>query len=253
MKRLQNRVVIVTGGGQGIGAATVRRFLGEGAIVVVWEVSDHATKRAALKLREGLGAEAGEGLHVTTVDVTDETAVQAAVAALAKNHGRVDVLINNAGILADAFATQLELEAWDRVLRVNLTGTFICCRAVIPVFRDQKSGVIINTSSISALGNKGQANYSASKAGVIGLTKTLAKELASDSIRVNAVAPGVVDTEMFALVPEKVRAKFLRRVPLGRLGSPDDIAHLHFFLASDEAAYITGQTIFCDGGISLGE
>ena len=253
MKRVQDRVVIVTGGGRGIGAATGRRFLAEGAIVAIWEVSQRASERAAANLYDGLDEEARARLSITPVDVTDENAVQSAVEALKEKHGRIDVLVNNAGILADGFATQLELEAWERVLRVNLTGTFICCRAVIPVFRERKSGVIINTSSISALGNKGQANYSASKAGVIGLTKTLVKELAADSIRVNAVAPGVIDTEMFALVPEKVREKFLRRVPLGRLGSPDDIAHLHVFLASDEATYLTGQTIFCDGGISLGE
>jgi 3-oxoacyl-[acyl-carrier protein] reductase len=137
------------------------------------------------------------------------------------------------------------------VLRVNLTGTFLPSQAVIPHFRERQSGVIVNTSSTSSLGNRGQANYAASKAGVIGLTRTLALELARDGGRANCVAPGTIDTEMFASVPDKVRQKFLTRIPLGRLGEPRDVARLHLFLSSDESSYITGQTIFCDGGLTL--
>ena len=159
--------------------------------------------------------------------------------------------INNAGIIADDFASELSDEDWERVLKVNLNGTFIPCRALIPHLRERGSGVITNTSSISALGNRGQANYAASKAGVIGLSRTLSQELAGDGVRVNCIAPGAIETSMFDEVPEKVKEKFLQRIPLGRLGTPEDVARLHLFLASDEASYMTGQTVFCDGGITL--
>ncbi len=253
MSRLQHRVAVVTGGGRGIGRATAALFLREGACVDVWEVSPRGADRVREQLREELGSTAGERLHVELVDVADPSEVETALQSTQSRRGGLDILVNNAGIIADGFATDLTLEDWERVLRVNLTGTFLCSQAAIPLLRARGGGSIINTSSISALGNKGQVNYSASKAGVVGLTRTLAKELARDAIRVNAVAPGVIDTEMFALVPEKVRSKFLARVPLGRLGEPLDIARLHLFLASDDSAYITGQTIFCDGGVSLGE
>jgi NAD(P)-dependent dehydrogenase (short-subunit alcohol dehydrogenase family) len=254
--RLKDKVAIVTGGGRGIGAATARRFLAEGALVEVWEVSAAAADQAAADLAaadltHGGGPREAGRLHVEVVDVVDQGRVSGAVSEVIARRGKVDILINNAGIIADDFAADLNLEDWDRVLRVNLTGTFICAQAVIPHFREQRSGAIVNTSSTSALGNKGQANYAASKAGVIGLTRTLALELARDGIRVNCIAPGTIDTEMFRGVPEKVREKFLARIPLGRLGRPEEVASLHLFLASDESSYMTGQTIFCDGGISL--
>jgi 3-oxoacyl-[acyl-carrier protein] reductase len=258
--QLERRVAIITGGGGGIGRATARRFLAEGAAVEVWEASPEAARRAREALREELGARLDDGkgengesrLHLAEVDVTDPEMVRSAAAEIIARRGRVDILVNNAGIVSDAFAADLALGEWERVLRVNLTGTFLCAQALIPHLRERRSGVITNTASISALGNRGQANYAASKAGVIGLTRTLALELARDGVRVNCIAPGVVDTEMFRGVPEKVREKFLARVPLGRLGRPEDIAALHTFLASDAAAYITGQTLFCDGGLSLG-
>jgi 3-oxoacyl-[acyl-carrier protein] reductase len=247
--RLRDRVAIITGGGRGIGAATARRFLAEGALVEVWEVSPEAAAGAAAALAGDAGT--GGRFHAAAVDVGDAEGVRAAAAEVIARRGRLDILINNAGVIADGFATDLSLADWERVVHVNLTGTFLCAQAVLPHFRAERRGAIVNTSSTSALGNKGQANYAAAKAGVIGLTRTLALELARDGVRVNCVAPGTIDTEMFRQVPEKVRAKFLERVPLGRFGRPEEVANLHLFLASDESSYLTGQTIFCDGGISL--
>ena len=237
---LENRIAVVTGGARGIGAATASLFRSEGAHVEVWDADG-----------EHPAAEDDEGITCRTVDVSDTGSVEAALEELISRAGVPDILVNNAGIISDGFASELSDEDWSRVIEVNLTGTFIPCRALIPHLRERGCGTITNTSSISALGNRGQSNYVASKAGVIGLTRTLAQELAGDSVRVNCVAPGAIETEMFDAVPEKVKEKFIRRIPLGRLGSPVDVARLHLFLASDEASYMTGQTVFCDGGITL--
>ena len=237
---LENRIAVVTGGARGIGAATASLFRSEGARVEVWDVGG-----------EHPAAGDDEGITCRSVDVSDTGSVEAALEELISRAGVPDILVNNAGIISDGFASELSDEDWRRVIEVNLTGTFIPCRALIPHLRERGSGTITNTSSISALGNRGQSNYAASKAGVIGLTRTLAQELAGDSVRVNCVAPGAIETEMFDAVPEKVKEKFIRRIPLGRLGSPVDVARLHLFLASDEASYMTGQTVFCDGGITL--
>ena len=237
---LENRIAIVTGGAQGIGAATASLFRSEGALGETWDAAgDHPE------------AENDAGLTCRRVDVSDAAMVEAALDELVARLGVPDILVNNAGIIADGFASDLSIEDWERVLAVNLGGTFIPCRALIPHLRERGSGVITNTSSISALGNRGQSNYAASKAGIIGLSRTLAQELAGDGVRVNCVAPGVIETAMFDAVPDKVKKKFIRRIPLGRLGSPEDVARLHLFLASDEASYMTGQTVFCDGGITL--
>ncbi len=244
MRGLDRKVAIVTGGAGGIGAATARRLAREGARVVVWDRSE--------TLPPDLAGGRGEPIRLVRVDVADAESVARAVEDAIAREGKIDILINNAGIIRDQFAANLTLEDWDEVLRVNLTGSFIPCRAVIPHFRQRKSGRIINTSSTSAFGNRGQANYSASKAGVIALTRTLALELARDGVTVNCVAPGPVDTVLMAQVPEKVREKFIARIPLGRFGRPDEIAAVHAFLAGDDAAYITGQTIICDGGLTLG-
>ena len=237
---LENRIAIVTGGAQGIGAATASLLRSEGALVEVWDAAAGHPETGK-----------DEGLTSHPVDVSDSSKVEAALEELVSRLGVPDILINNAGIIADNFASKLSVEDWERVLKVNLSGTFIPCKALIPHLRERGSGVITNTSSISALGNRGQANYAASKAGVIGLSRTLSQELAGDGIRVNCVAPGAIETSMFDEVPEKVKEKFLQRIPLGRLGAPDDVARLHLFLASDEASYMTGQTVFCDGGITL--
>ena len=237
---LENRIAIVTGGAQGIGAATASLLRSEGALVEVWDTAAGHPET---------GNDEGRTSH--RVDVSDTGNVEAALEELVSRLGVPDILINNAGIIADDFASELSVEDWERVLKVNLSGTFIPCKALIPHLRERGSGVITNTSSISALGNRGQANYAASKAGVIGLSRTLSQELAGDGIRVNCVAPGAIETSMFDEVPEKVKEKFLQRIPLGRLGTPEDVARLHLFLASDEASYMTGQTVFCDGGITL--
>ena len=237
---LENRIAIVTGGAQGIGAATASLLRSEGALVEVWDAASGHPETGN-----------DEGLTSHRVDVSDTGNVEEALEELLSRLGVPDILINNAGIIADNFASELSVEDWERVLKVNLSGTFIPCRALIPHLRERGSGVITNTSSISALGNRGQANYAASKAGVIGLSRTLSQELAGDGIRVNCVAPGAIETRMFDEVPEKVKEKFLRRIPLGRLGTPEDVARLHLFLASDEASYMTGQMVFCDGGITL--
>lgn len=237
---LENRIAVVTGGARGIGAATASLFRSEGARVEVWDAGG-----------EHPAAGDDEGLTCRTVDVSDTGSVETALEELISRAGVPDILVNNAGIISDGFASDLSDEDWRQVIEVNLTGTFIPCRALIPHLRERGSGVITNTSSISALGNRGQSNYAASKAGVIGLTKTLAQELAGDSVRVNCVAPGAIETEMFDAVPGKVKEKFIRRIPLGRLGIPADVARLHLFLASDDASYMTGQTVFCDGGITL--
>jgi len=237
---LEIRIAVVTGGARGIGAATVSLFRSEGARVEVWDAGG-----------EHPAAGDDEGITCRSVDVSDTGSVEAALEELISRAGVPDILVNNAGIISDGFASELSDEDWNRVLEVNLTGTFIPCRALIPHLRERGCGTITNTSSISALGNRGQSNYAASKAGVIGLTRTLAQELAGDSVRVNCVAPGAIETEMFDAVPGKVKEKFIRRIPLGRLGSPADVARLHLFLASDEASYMTGQTVFCDGGITL--
>ena len=237
---LENRIAVVTGGARGIGAATASLFRSEGARVEVWDTGG-----------EHPAAGDDEGIICRAVDVSDTGSVEAALEELISRAGVPDILVNNAGIISDGFASELSDEDWRRVIEVNLTGTFIPCRALIPHLRERGSGTITNTSSISALGNRGQSNYAASKAGVIGLTRTLAQELAGDSVRVNCVAPGAIETEMFDAVPEKVKEKFISRIPLGRLGSPGDVARLHLFLASDEASYMTGQTVFCDGGITL--
>jgi len=237
---LENRIAVVTGGARGIGAATASLFRSEGARVEIWDAGG-----------EHPAAGDDEGITCRSVDVSDTGSVEAALEELISRAGVPDILVNNAGIISDGFASELSDEDWNRVLEVNLTGTFIPCRALIPHLRERGCGTITNTSSISALGNRGQSNYAASKAGVIGLTRTLAQELAGDSVRVNCVAPGVIETEMFDAVPGKVKEKFIRRIPLGRLGSPADVARLHLFLASDEASYMTGQTVFCDGGITL--
>ena len=234
---LENRIAIVTGGAQGIGAATASLLRSEGALVEVWDPAAGHPETGK-----------DEGLTSHRVDVSDSSGVEAALEELVSRLGVPDILINNAGIIADNFASELSVEDWERVLKVNLSGTFIPCRALIPHLRKRGSGVITNTSSISALGNRGQANYAASKAGVIGLSRTLSQELAGDGIRVNCVAPGAIETSMFDEVPEKVKEKFLQRIPLGRLGTPEDVARLHLFLASDEAGYINGVNLPVTGG-----
>lgn len=245
--RFADRVAFITGSGGGIGAATAKRFAGEGAGVVL---NDVAADNAAKVLQE-IEQAGGKGILVEG-SVTSKSDVQAMVAKIISTFGKIDILINNAGITRDALAKKMTEEQWDQVLNVNLKGTFLCAQAVFGPMSERKYGKIINTASIGAYGNPGQANYAASKAGVIGLTYTLALEYARYNINVIAVSPGATKTAMTAGMPPEALEKVLSGIPLKRMAEPEEIAGLHAFLASDEASYITGQVIFMDGGITVG-
>lgn len=252
--RLKDKVCLITGGAAGIGKAAALRFAQEGAKVVICDVSQEAGD----ELLPLLGPEAS----FTVVNVVDRDAVQGWIDATLQKYGRIDVLINNAGVTRDSLLVkykdgqvvgQMSQEAWDFVIDVNLKGVFNCAQAVIPAMIEQGGGVIINASSVVGLyGNFGQTNYVATKAGVIGMTKVWARELGKYKIRVNAVAPGFVLTEMVKKMPEKVLANMQEHTPIGRLGEPEDIANAFLWLASDEASFVHGATISVDGGIVLG-
>jgi 3-oxoacyl-[acyl-carrier protein] reductase len=246
MKRLQGKVSIVTGGAQGIGLATARRFLAEGATVALCDIRREGVDAAVAQV-EGLGSVEG---HV--VDVTRRDQIDAMVAAVRAKHGRIDVLVNNAGITLDARMQKMDDAQFDRVIEVNLKGTFNCARAVVDAMVEQGSGVILNASSVVGIyGNFGQTNYAASKFGVIGFVKTWARELGPKGIRANAVAPGFIETPILQTIPDKVLHQMKERVPLKRLGTPEDIANVYAFLASDDAAYINGAVIEVSGGLTV--
>jgi NAD(P)-dependent dehydrogenase (short-subunit alcohol dehydrogenase family) len=245
--RLKGKVALVTGAGNGIGEATARRLAREGAIVVANDVDVEQARAVVADLRK----EGARALAVAA-DVTRRADVEAMMQQVVSELGRIDVLINNAGINRDAMSHKMTEEQWDQVLSVNLKGTFLCAQAALMRMRERGWGRVVNTSSVGSLGNIGQANYAASKAGVIGLTRTLALEYAKYGVTVNCIAPGPVMTRMLAGVPEAIREKIVARVPVGRIARPDEIAGVHAFLASDDAAYITGQVLFVDGGISVG-
>ena len=245
--RLEGRVALVTGAGGGIGAATARRFAREGATVVVNDVDLELARPLVTELQK----EGARALSIAA-DVTARADVEAMVDHVVGEFGRLDVLVNNAGVNRDAMSHKMTEEQWDQVLAVNLKGTFLCAQAVLAGMRERGWGRVINTSSVASLGNIGQANYAASKAGVIGLTRTLALEYAKYGITVNCVAPGPVMTRMLAGVPEAIREKIVAKVPVGRIARPEEIAAVHAFLASEDAAFITGQVLFVDGGMSVG-
>ena len=244
---LKDKIALITGGGRGIGASIAERFAEAGATVVIADVALDPAEELAAKIRaEGRSAEA------VKVDVTDKVCVGEVVSDIVRKYDRLDILINNAGITRDALGLKMKEEDWDAVIDVNLKGTWIPSQAVMRPMRKNRWGRIVNTASIAALGNIGQANYSASKGGIISLTRTLALELARSGITVNCVAPGAILTPMLEEVPEEMRSQYLERIPVRRFGTPDDVAGLHLFLCSEAAAYITGQTIFIDGGLSVG-
>ena len=247
MNRLANRVAIITGGARGIGKATVDKFLREGATVAIWDIDERAGK-AAVAEYDG----SDHQVRFYPVDTTQLERTEAAAAQVMQDFGRIDILINNAGITRDATLKKITPEQWQQVLDVNLTGVFNCTKAVSPYMSEAGYGRIVNASSVVGIqGNFGQSNYVATKAGVIGLTKVWARELGRKGITVNAVAPGFIATEMLETIPEKVIAGFREKTPLGRMGEPADVANLYCFLASDEAAYITGTTISVDGGVRI--
>jgi 3-oxoacyl-[acyl-carrier protein] reductase len=242
--RLQDHVVIVTGGASGIGAATARRVTTEGATVVIFDINrEAAEKHAATLCSEGADA-AGFG-----VDVTRRSDWEAAVSRVIEQYGRIDALVNNAGVTRDKSLVKMSDDDWDLVIDVNLKGAWLGCQAVAPHLRE-RGGSIVNMSSESRNGEFGQSNYSAAKAGVVGLTRTVAIEQARYNVRCNAIAPGSVDTPMTRVVPEQVRDSWLDSIPLRRLAEPDEIASVVAFLLSADAAYVTGQVVGVDGGSS---
>lgn len=247
MKRLDKKVAIITGGADGIGKATAIRFAQEGAIAIVWDLNEEK----GIRLVEDIRMDGGEA-DFFKVNTSVYQEVEAAADAVVKKYGQVDILINNAGITRDASLKKMTVDQWQQVIDVNLSGVFYCTKAISPFMMDRGYGRIISTSSVVALyGNFGQTNYVATKAGVIGMTKTWARELGRKGITANAVAPGFISTEMVALMPENVLATMREKVPLGRLGKPEEIASAFVFLASDEAAYINGAVISVDGGITI--
>lgn len=253
--QLENTIALITGAGNGIGQATAIRFAQEGAKLVLADLDE-----AGLTATQQQVAEAGGEASVVVGNVTSREDAQQMVDTAVSSYGGLTILINNAGITRDGLTTRIKEgevrmmsdEKWDAVLAVNLKGTWLCSQyAAVPMI-EAGYGRIVNTTSIAALGNVGQANYSASKAGVIGLTKTLALEWARYGIAVNCVAPGGVKTRMTESIPEKVMDYLMKGVPFGRLAEPEEIAAVHVFLSSKEASFITGQVIFVDGGTSVG-
>jgi len=242
--RFENKVVMVTGGAAGIGRVTAENFAGEGARIAICDVNPEAGAAAA----KALGPEAS----FEQVDVASSTAVSSWVEGVFDKYGQIDVLINNAGITRDGLIMRMKEEDWDAVISVNLKSVFNCIKSVSKIMVKQRSGRIINLASVvGVMGNVGQANYVASKAGMIGLTKTVAKELGARGITVNAVAPGFIETDMTAVLSDKAKAFMLSMVPLQRAGTPQDVADAITFLASDQAAYITGQVVHVTGGMYM--
>jgi 3-oxoacyl-[acyl-carrier protein] reductase len=244
--RFAGKVAMVTGAGGGIGAATAKRLSVEGARVCVIDLTKDGVAETVEKIR-GAG---GEALGLTG-DVSRKAEVEGLVERALREFGRLDILINNAGINRDAMAAKMTEAEWDAVLDVNLKGSFLCAQAALAPMREQKDGRIVNTASIAALGNIGQANYSASKGGVISLTRTLALEGARYGIRVNCVSPGGTETRMTAGIPPEILERLMKQVPMRRMAKPEEIAAVHAFLVSDDASFITGQVIYVDGGTSI--
>ncbi len=242
MAPLEGRTALVTGAGSGIGAATARRLGRDGAHVVVADIDEGAATGMAQTLR-------GEGLRASplVLDVTSRASWECAAAQL-RGDGGLAIVVNNAGVTRDRSLLKMTDADWDAVLDVHLRGTFLGCQTMVPLLRDRGGGAIVNVSSDARHGAFGQANYSAAKAGIVGLTRTVAIEQAKHGIRVNAVAPGPVDTPMLADVPDRVREQWLAAIPLGRLARPEEVAAVIGFLASDDASYVTGHVIAVDGG-----
>ncbi|WP_321788922.1 3-oxoacyl-ACP reductase FabG [Paraburkholderia sp. J94] len=245
--RLKGKVAIVTGAGQGIGAATALKFAREGAVVAICDLNADAVAHVESACRE-----AGAQAQGYVLDVANRDAMVAMVADVIARHGRIDVLVNNAGITRDARLQKMTLQQFDDVIDVNLRAVFNATQIVADIMVEQGAGVVLNASSVVGIyGNYGQTNYAASKFGVIGFTKTWSRELGPKGVRVNAVAPGFVDTPILSTVPDTVLDKMRSQVPLGRLAQPEEIANVYAFLASDEASYINGAVLEVSGGMTL--
>ncbi|MGM9966761.1 3-oxoacyl-[acyl-carrier-protein] reductase [Rummeliibacillus sp. TYF005] len=248
MADLTNKVAVITGGSRGIGRAIALHLAKLGAKVVVnYSGSQTKAEEVVSEIED-----AGGSAIAVQANVTDAEAVANLMKQAIENYGKLDILVNNAGITRDNLLMRMKEEDWDAVMNTNLKGVFLCTKAVTRQMMKQRAGRIVNIASIVGVaGNAGQANYVAAKAGVIGLTKTAAKELAARNIYVNAVAPGFIDTEMTEELPEQIKAQMLTQIPLAKLGKPEDVAKVVAFLASDEASYMTGQTLHVDGGMVM--
>ena len=245
--RLKDKVAIITGSARGIGQATALKFAVEGARVVVCDLDRKAVDEVVAQITASGGRAVG-----FTLNVTDKASIAAMVKGVIDKYGRVDVLVNNAGIVDDAMLRKMTDDQFERVIDINLKGTYNCARAVVDIMISQGAGVILNASSVVGLyGNFGQTNYAASKFGVIGMAKTWARELGRKGIRANAVCPGFVETTILKSIPQKVMQAMIDRVPLGRLAKPEEIANTYAFLASDEASYINGAVIEVSGGATV--
>jgi 3-oxoacyl-[acyl-carrier protein] reductase len=238
------RIGLITGGATGIGAAIVRRYVQAGVHVAICDVDEESGEK--------LAAEIGDSARFFRLDIADEKQVNDVVERIYGDFSRIDFLINNAGINNDKLLIRMSKDDWDRVVQVNLTGTFLVTKAVVKHMMKQRYGRIVNIASVIGLiGNFGQTNYAASKAGIVAFTKSCAKEFSSRNINVNAIAPGFIETRMTDGIPEEIKQTYLKLIPLGRFGQPADVANLVFFLTSDEASYITGQTLCVDGGMVM--
>ncbi len=247
-----NKTVIVTGSGRGIGKAIAIEFAQLGANIVISDINAEMCEETAKELNSGILESTDNSAIAIAADVTDSNAVETLIKGAVEEFGSLDVVVNNAGITRDTLLVRMSEDDWDAVIRINLRGAFLVTRAAAKVMMKQRSGRIVNIASVvGMLGNAGQANYSASKAGLIGLTKSAARELAPRGITVNAVAPGYINTEMTEAMTEQATEAFLKTVPLRRKGEPADVAAAVLFLASESAGYITGQTLSVCGGINM--
>ena len=246
MLDLSGKVAVVTGASRGIGRGIALRLAAQGAFVIAAARADNAAATVAEIVAAGGKAESA------ALDVTDSASIDSAVAGVLERHGRIDVLVNNAGIARDQLMLRMKRDDWDQVIATNLTSAFACVQAVVKPMVKQRGGRIVSISSVvGQMGNAGQVNYAASKAGLIGFSKALARELASRNITVNVVAPGLIETDMTRALAEKAQVDWASQIPAGRFGTPDDVAAAVSFLASDEASYITGQVLAVNGGMYM--